>query len=92
MQHIAVDLGSRYSQYCIRDSDGEILKEGSTGTALLGSVFSELKSCRVVLEACTEAEAVAEEAERHHHDVRIVPSMLSAWATLPITTTPVAVV
>lgn len=76
MQHVAIDLGSRESQVCVRGPDGQILEERRHPTRrLAGFLFRQPRS-RVVLEACTEAFAVADEALRAKHEVRVVPGML----------------
>ena len=77
MNHVAVDLGSRQSQFCVRSSTGEIEQEGRVATPKLESFFSELPHSRVVLETCAESFAVAEMAKRAGHVVSLVPASLA---------------
>jgi transposase len=76
MEHIAIDLGSRESQICVRAGDGEIVEERRVGTRSLGSFLGKRAPGRVVLETCSEAFAVAEAAKKAGHDVVVVPAML----------------
>jgi transposase len=77
VNHVAVDLGSRKSQYCVRSPDGEVLQEAKVETKALGKLFGQLEKCRVVLETCSEAFAVADMASAAGHEVNIVPSTLA---------------
>ena len=75
MNHIAIDLGSRESQICVRDSVGKILHEQKFANPDL----LELLNCPravVSMETCSEAFAVADAARRKGHEVRVVPSTL----------------
>lgn len=76
MNHIAIDLGGRKSQVCVRDAKGQILREMSCKT---GSVESFLPKPpgRVVLETCAEAFAVAEKVEARGFNVVVVPAVLA---------------
>jgi len=77
MVHIGVDLGSQQSFYCVRSKNGEIVTEDSIFTTALNLLFQEYpKKTRVILESCTESQAVAEMAEECGLDVRIVPATL----------------
>jgi transposase len=77
VNHIAIDLGSRESQICVRNSAGTIVDEERRPTTGLGKYIAaqEAKS-RVVLEACAEAFAVADVALAAGHEVVVVPSKL----------------
>jgi transposase len=78
MHHVAVDLGSKQSQFCIRSSDGTILQENRIATRSLPEFFGRLEpSSRIILETCAEAFAVADAARAQGHDVRVVPSSLA---------------
>jgi transposase len=75
VNHIAIDLGSRESQICVRDSVGKILHEQK----LANRDLLELLDCPnavVSMETCSEAFAVADWARRKGHQVRVVPSTL----------------
>lgn len=76
MEHIAIDLGRRYSQVCIRIETGEITHEEKLATSVLSAWLSERSPARVILETCTEAFVIAERAKADRHDVRVVPATL----------------
>lgn len=76
MEHIAIDLGSRQSQVCVRDAQGQILLERRQRTDQLGRLLRSRPASRVVLETCSEAFAVADEALAAGHEVRVVPATL----------------
>jgi transposase len=77
MNHVAVDLGSRKSQYCVRSPDGQLLGEGKVETRALKSVFAKWEKSRVVLETCSEAFKIADQAVAAGHEVNIVPATLA---------------
>lgn len=77
MQHIAIDLGGRESQVCVRSEDGTILKEGKHPTAELEKLFRKEEKSRVILETSAEAFKVADAAIREGHEVRVVPATLA---------------
>lgn len=72
MEHIAIDLGGRESQICVRNERGKILKEQRSATSDLRRIFKDRPSSRVVLETCSEAFTVAEWARAEGHEVRLV--------------------
>lgn len=76
MEHIAIDLGGRKSQICVRDGAGKILLEKSTETRRLGRFLARSDHSRVVLETCAEAFSVADAALEAGHEVRVVPATL----------------
>jgi transposase len=76
MEHIAIDLGGRESQVCIRGVDGTIVREGKHPTARLEEVFKGREKSRVILETSAEAFRVADAARRAGHEVRVVPATL----------------
>ena len=76
MQHLAIDLGSRESQICIRNSDGDILSERKLPTAKLSDFLARQPLSRVILETSAEAFHVADAANEHGHEVRVVPATL----------------
>jgi transposase len=77
MDHIAIDLGSRESQVCIRRAEGEILEERRVGTRSLGKFLAGRPKSRVVLEACAEAFAIADMALAAGHETVVVPASLA---------------
>lgn len=77
MNHLAIDLGSRESQICVRNEQGDILEEARRPTTGLARYLKGRKEkCRVVVESCAEAFAVADVAQEAGHGVVVVPSML----------------
>lgn len=76
MNHVAIDLGGRKSQICIRAADGSVLKEHSWNTHDLGGYLQAQPKSRVILETCAESMAVAEAARAAGHEVRVVPATL----------------
>jgi transposase len=76
MEHIAIDLGGRESQVCIRDAGGAVLIERRCRTAELPELLGRRQPSRVVLETCSEAFGVADAALQCGHEVRVVPATL----------------
>jgi transposase len=76
MEHIAIDLGSRESQICIRDATGAIVLERKLPTEKLPTYLGTRPHSRVILETCAEAFFVADAATALGHQVRVVPATL----------------
>ena len=76
MEHVAIDLGGRESQVCIRSTDGEILLERRHATAHLGRFLAKRGASRVIVETSAEAFRVADQALACGHEVRVVPATL----------------
>lgn len=76
MQHVAIDLGGKESQLCVRASDGKILLEQKVLTRHLGIFLGRQPHSRVILETCAEAFHVADLALSSKHEVRVVPATL----------------
>ena len=77
MQHVAIDLGGRESQICIRNPKNEIVREGRIPTLKLAEFFTSLeKPSLIIMETCSEAFAIAAQAKAAGHDVRVVASTL----------------
>lgn len=76
MQHVAIDLGGRESQVCVRAADGQILLERKLPTRSLEGFLKRQPRSRVVLETCAEAFRVADLASSCEHEVRVVPATL----------------
>jgi len=77
MHHLAVDLGSRQSQVCLRSAEGEIQKEAKISNGSLEAAFASFPKSRVVVESSSEAFAVADLALKAGHEVNIVPAGLA---------------
>jgi transposase len=76
VEHLAIDLGGRESQICVRGSTGQIVEERRCPTAALGKYLATRPPSRVVVETCSEAFAVADVALAVGHEVRVVPGTL----------------
>ena len=77
MNHVAIDLGSKESQVCVRRGDGTILDERKCPTRKLGEWMKQLEPSRVILETTSEAFRVADAARAAGHEVRVVPATLA---------------
>jgi transposase len=77
MEHLAIDLGGRESQICVRSSDGQIVDERRCRTAALPAYLATRPPSRVVVETCSEAFGIADAALAAGHEVRVVPSTLA---------------
>lgn len=76
MNHIAIDLGGRESQICVRSCDGTIVQEKRYPTARLGRWLKRQARSRVIVETSAEAFGIADAALEHGHQVRVVPATL----------------
>jgi transposase len=76
MDHVAIDLGARKSQICVRNGAGEIVEEKRWDTWDLKRYLAERPKSRVIVETCAEAFGVAEAARELGHETRIVPATL----------------
>lgn len=76
MEHVAIDLGGKESQICVRRADGTIRLETRCRTIDLSKFFEDTPPSRVILETCAESFHVAESARAAGHDVRVVAATL----------------
>ncbi|MGH3578776.1 MAG: IS110 family transposase, partial [Mycobacterium sp.] len=76
MEHIAIDVGGRESQICVRHGDGTIVEERRCPTDALKANLARRAKGRVILETCAEGFAIADAALAHGHEVRVVPATL----------------
>jgi transposase len=76
MEHVAIDLGGRESQICVRSADGAVKQETRWPTARLAEFLRGREPCRVIVETTAEAFSVADSARSAGHEVRVVPAML----------------
>lgn len=76
MDHIAIDLGGKESQICVRSADGRIIEELRWGTRRLDAYLKKRPPGRVILETSSEAFKVADAALELGHEVRVVPATL----------------
>lgn len=77
MQHVAIDLGSKESQVCVRREDGMILVEKKHPTRKLGELMRTWPPSRIVLETSSESFRIADQAREAKHEVRVVPATLA---------------
>src|SRR5215468_3761058 len=68
---VGIDLGDQNSAYCILDSEGEVLSEGTVRTTEGGFAqqFQKMSACRIALETGTHSPWVSRLLERYGHDV-----------------------
>jgi transposase len=76
MEHVAIDLGGRESQICVRSADGKIVHETRVRTRDLPKFLKTRERSRVIVETCAEGFAVADAARDLGHEVRVVPATL----------------
>ena len=76
MDHVAIDLGSRKSQICVRNTEGEIVDERRWETWELPRYLAERPKSRVVMETGAEAFGIADAVRALGHEVRIVPAAM----------------
>jgi transposase len=77
VEHIAIDWGGRESQICVRSADEQIVESRRVRTARLGEYLALRPPSRVIIETCTQAFSIADQARACGHDVRVVPSTLA---------------
>jgi transposase len=76
VEHVAIDLGGRESQVCVRGSDGHVVDETRMPTRSLVEWLNDRAPSKVIMETCSESFEIADRAIARGHDVRIVPSTL----------------
>jgi len=76
MDHVAIDLGAKKSQICVRGADGQILEEKRWPTMDLDTYLAGRPTSRVIVETCAEAFCVADAARKLGHETRVVPATL----------------
>lgn len=77
MDHVAIDLGGRESQICVRRPDGTVVEQRRLRTATLPAYLQERPPSRVIVETCSEAFWVADAAQAAGHQIRVVPATLA---------------
>ncbi len=76
MDHVAIDLGGRESQICVRKADGVVVEERRWRTRALDEFLAKKSRSRVVMETCSESFRIADLALKYGHEVRVVPATL----------------
>ena len=77
MEHIAIDLGGKKSQVCVRDAQGKVIEELRCETAQLGRYLEKKRPSRVIVETSSGAFHIANQAIAAGHEVRVVPATLA---------------
>jgi transposase len=77
MDHVAIDLGGRESQICVRRPDGTITEQRRLRTGEIPAYLERRAASRVIVETCSEAFWVADAARAAGHQVRVVPATLA---------------
>jgi transposase len=77
MDHVAIDLGGRESQICVRQPDGTVMEQRRVRTGDLPAYLQGRPTSRVIVETCSEAFWVADAAQAAGHEVRVVPASLA---------------
>jgi transposase len=77
VQHVAIDLGGRESQICIRRADGTIIEERRAPTKGLERMMTGWPPSRIIVETSAEAFRIADAAKTAGHEVRVVPATLA---------------
>lgn len=76
MNHVAIDLGSKASQVCVRSHDGTVLLEKKHPTPRLSELMKTWPPSRIIVETGSEAFRIADAARIAGHQVRVVPASL----------------
>ena len=76
MRHVAIDLGKRESQICIRQPDGVIVQQHKVPTRSLPRLVRQWERSRVIMETSSEAFKIADAARSAGHEVRVVAATL----------------
>jgi hypothetical protein len=74
VEHLAIDLGGRKSQVCVRNEAGKNVDERRLSTHDIAGFLAGRTKGRVTVETCAEAFAVADAAFAAGHEVRVIPS------------------
>jgi transposase len=76
VNHVAIDLGLKESQICVRGPDGAILEQKKHPTRKLCELVAAWEPSRLVMETCAEAFRIADAAKAAGHQVRVVPATI----------------
>src|SRR5256885_3849932 len=68
---IGIDIGDRWSHYCILDEEGEVVEEGRfrTTATSVGKHFQDVPAARIAIEAGTHSIWIREQLARYGHEV-----------------------
>ena len=73
MEHIAIDLGERESQVCVRRGDGTLLEERRCAPSAFKTYLARRPRSRVIVETCAEGFTIADAVRDCGREVRVVP-------------------
>src|SRR3954469_14344792 len=68
---IGIDIGDRWSHYCILDEEGEVVEEGRFRTiaSSVGKHFQDVPVARIAIEAGTHSIWISEQLAQYGHEV-----------------------
>ena len=68
---IGMDLGDKMSRYCLLNSSGEVVEEGSVATTKkgIGQLFGRMRRCRIAIEVGTHSPWVSRLLKSYGHEV-----------------------
>jgi transposase len=68
---IGIDIGDRWSHYCILEAQGEVVEEGRfrTTATSVGKHFQDVPAARIAIEAGTHSIWISEQLARYGHEV-----------------------
>lgn len=83
MDHVGIDVHKRESQICIETEVGEVIEQRiRTDRGRLAAVFGSRPRCRILIEAMSESEWVAQCLESLGHEVVVAdPNFAAMYAT-----------
>jgi len=66
-----MDLGDKMSRYCLLNSSGEVVEEGSVATTKkgIGQLFGRMRRCRIAIEVGTHSPWVSRLLKSYGHEV-----------------------
>ncbi len=71
---LAIDLAKESLQACAVVPDGAVIDNRALSRARLAALLAEQPACLVAMEACATSHHWGRVAERHGHEVRLVPA------------------
>lgn len=82
METIGIDLGDKASRYCILDSDGKVVEEGSFRNQI-SSIEKDFSGARrrIALEAGAQSAWISRELKRLGHEVLVAHARELKWIT-----------
>ena len=80
VQFIGLDIGDRYSHYCVRDASGKILAQARTASTIPGltKAFESMKGCKLLMEVGTHSPWMQRFLRTMDIDARVCESRAAA--------------